>query len=354
MKTRLQADNPWKDVFEQKLGLVFDRLWRPVHESLDWLRDYENLDGELRKLTAGQKTGNRIADRLVKAFDKRSGDARFFHAEVQGKEEVDFEYRVNTCNNLAEVRYGQHVTSLVVLTDTNTDWRPSEYVSGNFPIEEAEEQEKPEEPVKKGKRGKKQEKKRVRYHDEKCLKFLMVKLIDFEGREKELEADLNPMGVFIVAHLTALRALRKPDRLKIVAAAKERLLLNLRQRKMTPDDVQFWEHCLDWFLELPPEMDNDIWDKLKALDSEQTMPFVSFAEKSGLAKGLEQGREQGLAKGLRQSLSSYLKAKYPKQAAALQKLLDAVSDNSRLGPLCDQVFAAENLDAVRDALAAAK
>lgn len=320
---KVEADSPWKDVCESKLALLFAALWPDVFASLDWGKDHEALDGELRKRTADVLTGQRIADRLIKAFDRACGDARYFHLEVQGKKEAGFRRRVHVCNARCEERFGCHVTSLVVLTDTNPRWRPSRYVSGCFPA---------------GGR---------RFRDERTLRFLTVKLIDFEGREAELEAGENPVGLFLVAHLTALRARKDIERR---AAVKLRLLLNLRQRKMTADDVQFWERCFDWLLQLPEAHDRAIWDELQRLDTGgQGMPFVSYAERRGMEKGLEKGREEGL----RQSLASFVKLKHEDHAAELLALLDAVTDESRLAPLCDAVFAADGLDGVRAALAAA-
>jgi hypothetical protein len=118
---------------------------------------------------------------------------------------------------------------------------------------------------------------------------------------------------------------------------------------MTADDVQFWERCFDWLLDLPESLNRSIWDHLQQLDQEQAMAFVSYAEQRGLDKGIEQGIEQGIEKGLRQSLTSFVNQKHKEQAAELLALLDAVSDESRLGPLCDEVFAAEGLDGVRAA-----
>src|SRR5262249_10264906 len=146
----------------------------------------------------------RIADRLIRAFARGSGDPRYFHLEVQGKKEPGFRRRIHLCNLRAEERFNAHVVSMVLLTDNSPKWRPRCYVAGQFPVlprPEAEQQA----PCP----GRK--KRRVRYLDERGLRFLTVKLIDFRGKEAELEALDNLMGLFVVGHLEALRTRRDPE-----------------------------------------------------------------------------------------------------------------------------------------------
>src|SRR5690242_2477179 len=113
----IEADPAWKEVCERKLALVFALLYPEVHEALNWSRDYEPLDQELRRFTRASKAPGRVADRLIKAFARGGGDERYFHLEVQGKKVHDFRRRVHLCNLRAEERFNSHVVSMVVLTD---------------------------------------------------------------------------------------------------------------------------------------------------------------------------------------------------------------------------------------------
>jgi hypothetical protein len=206
----LDADNPWKEVCAKKLPLVLALLFRRVHRSLSWEQDYESLDQELRKLAPELRTGKRIADRLIKAFsrvrDQEKSEARYFHLEVQGKKEKGFERRMHIYNYRAEDRFGQPVASLAILVDEDPNWRPTRYVAGFYPIKRRPTQEEqgqgPDTPMRPRRR---------RYRAERTLRFLMVKLIDFRGREAELEALDNPMGLFVVAHLEGLRTRSNPE-----------------------------------------------------------------------------------------------------------------------------------------------
>src|SRR5262245_4438787 len=101
----IASDNPWKEACEKKLNLVFDLLYPLVYRALDWSQDYVPLDGELRRFSPSSKAGGRIADRLIKAFARESGDPRYFHLEVQGKRERNFSRRIHVCNYRAEESY---------------------------------------------------------------------------------------------------------------------------------------------------------------------------------------------------------------------------------------------------------
>ena len=330
----IRADNPWKDVCEKKLPLVFSLLYSRVYDALDWTQDYEALDQELRKFSPASKAGGRIADRLIKAFSRDSGDPRYFHLEVQGKKERGFRRRIHLCNLRGEERFNAHLVSLVLLTDKNPHWRPCRYVSGQFPLpsEPIDEQQGP------GASGKK--KRRQHYLDERTLRFLMVKLIDFRGQEADLEALDNPMGLFVAAHLEALRTRADAQAREQV---KLRLIRNLRQRKMDLEDSRFWLDCLDWFLQLPRERELALSQELERLDKEENMAFVNFIERFGMEKGLEKGRGEGRLDTLRW----YLKTRYGEEGLSWLAASGDLSDETRLKDLCERIFNAAPAEQVR-------
>ncbi len=338
----ITADNPWKEACEKKLPLVLDLLYPLVHQSLDWSLDYEALDQELRRWAPASKAGGRIADRLIKAFARGSGDPRYFHLEVQGKKEGGFRRRIHVCNLRAEERFNAHVVSLVLLTDENPTWRPRRYVSGLFPVPgKPGEEEQPS--TQDGNKPRCR-----RYLDERTLGFLTVKLIDFRGQEAQLEALDNPMGLFVVAHLEALRTRNDAEAREQV---KLRLLRNLRQRKMDVEDVRLWLTCLDWFLQLPEERERALRLELDRLDKEENVPYYSFIERQaleqGMEKGMEKGMEQGRGEGRLDTLRWYLKAKYGEEGLAWLSAAAPISDETRLKELCERIFSATSAEQVR-------
>ena len=50
-------DSPWKEMLEQELPLALAFFFPKVHADLDWTRDHESLDQELRKLDPGGAIG---------------------------------------------------------------------------------------------------------------------------------------------------------------------------------------------------------------------------------------------------------------------------------------------------------
>jgi len=321
-------ESPWKEVCERKLDWVFLYFFVRVHRSLDWTRDYESLDGELRKLAPDAATGKRIADRLIKAYSKKRGEERYFHLEVQGKKEKKFPRRMYVYNYRGEDRFGLPVVSMALLVDDDAEWRPNCYVSGLYPVR-----------TRSG---------RKRYLDERRLRFLTVKVLDYKGREAELEAEDNPMGLFVLAHLEAGRT-RKDEEER--ARVKLRLLLRLREKKMAPEDKALWARFIDWFLQLPKAREEAVTAALDAQDKEQTMTYVTSWERIGLEKGLEKGLKQGVEQGRWATLTRYLKQKFGDDVAALLPASERVGDAGKQEELCDRLFLAADAEAARNILA---
>ena len=113
-------------MLEEELPLALEFFFPAVHADLDWGRDYESLDQELRKLDPGGATGKRIVDRLVKAWT-RGGDVHYLHVEVQGARERGFARRMYDYNIRCEQHLGQPVASFAILIDTHRRWRPRKH-----------------------------------------------------------------------------------------------------------------------------------------------------------------------------------------------------------------------------------
>lgn len=219
--TRVDSDSPWKELFQQALELVFAFFFPDIHADLDWGRDCESLEQELRQLAPMAEVGKRIADVLVKAYQRGTGDPRYFHVEAQGQPEDEFPHRVHVYQYRAEDRFAQHVVSLTILTDEDPEWRPNQYRA-------------------------------EQYGCVRTLTWPVRKLTDWVGREAELIAHPNPVGLFVLAQLEAQRT--RGD-VEARAAAKLRLISLVHQRKMEAEQVRQWYRYFDWFLPLPPEQE---------------------------------------------------------------------------------------------------
>ena len=211
-------DSPWKELLEQELPLALAFFLPEVHADIDWNRDYESLDQELRKLDPGGAVGKRIVDRLVKAWSK-SGDPRYLHLEAQGRKQRHMPKRMSDYNSRCVQQFGQPVASFLLLLDTNPQWRPRRYRTEI-------------------------------YGTKHTFEFVPIKILDWEGREAELRAHENPVALFVLAQLTAMRTKKDPERRM---ATKLELILLLQGRGMGADDLRRWYRYLDWLLVLPKE-----------------------------------------------------------------------------------------------------
>ncbi len=284
-------DSPWKELLDAEVPRTFAFFCPESHADLDWARDYESLEQELRQIAPQAQAGKRVADKLLKAYQLGSGDPRYFHLEVQGQREADFARRVHTCNYRAEDRFGQHVVSIVILIDDDPSWWPSEYVA-------------------------------VQYGCERTLKFRTVKLLDWRGKESELEAHPNPVALFVLAQLESRRTRDNPDER---AAVKLRLISLLHGRKMEAEEVRQWYRYLDWFLPLPPGLEKEVWREVRRQEETMKMPFVTFAERYGREQGLLQGIEVALEmKFGAQGLAIFPEVQKQSDIAVLEKVLKAI------------------------------
>jgi hypothetical protein len=272
-----EYDSPWKELLDQHLPLALALLFPDVEQDIDWSQDYESLEQELRKLAPEGETGKRLADKLVKVRT-RAGDERYLHVEVQGQPQEGFERRVYVYHYRADDRFGLPVDSLVILADDDPDWRPPKYVV---------------------------ELKRTRL----TFEFRPVKILDLVGREAELEGHANVVGLFLVAHLKSRQTREDPEER---ARVKLGLILKLHERKLEAEELRQWYRLLDWLLDLPAELEAQVWQEVRRQEQEKQMPFITFAERYGR----EQGREEGERLGLLKALGPLLKKKFGEEGAA--------------------------------------
>ncbi len=196
LKHKEHFDEAWKEVIELYFEDFIKFLFPEIYNDIDWIRGYEFLDKELEKVLKESLTGKRRVDKLVKVYLK-TGEEKYIliHIEIQGQAEQGFERRVYVYNYRITDRYGVDVVSLVVLADDNENFRPNKY--------------------------------EVKYWGfEYSFKFPVVKLIDYRGKEKELEESGNIFGEIIIFHLKSLETRGKVDERLLVKKSLIKRLYN--------------------------------------------------------------------------------------------------------------------------------
>ncbi len=176
-------DSPWEG---KLLNSTFRAFVTPffypiIHNDIDWQRGYEFLDKELQKIRPRSATGRRYVDKLVKVY-RTSGRPLWIliHIEVQTQRESGFLKRMYRYNTRIEDHFDHTVVSLIVLADDDRSWRrPHTY-------------------------------RKSLWGWSSRMTFPTAKLIDYAGREAELEADKNPFAKIVLAHLKALETRRDP------------------------------------------------------------------------------------------------------------------------------------------------
>jgi hypothetical protein len=294
-------DNPFKEVLDRFLALVLAFLLPKAHSDIDWTRDPESLETELRKVLPEAETGLKRADKLVKVFRKESGDPAFLHVEAQMFVEEGFDKRMYDYNRKAEEVYNAPVVSLAILGDDNPDWRPDRY---HFTL----------------------------WDCTKTFKFPVRKLLAWNNKERQLEKHKNPFAVFLLAHLKTLATRKDEDQ---CAEWKERLMSNLVQRDLDSEDRREWLRLVDWLMELPRERNRLVWDRIYKLQREKgsAMPFVSYFEQREL-----DAEKRGLLEGIKAMLAVQI----PQQEKSLLARAERIDDLDQLRRVLQAAAAANS------------
>jgi hypothetical protein len=119
-------DSPWKELLDYFFAWFIAFVLPEADADIDWTRDHESLETEMRKLLDESEVGLRRIDKLVKVFGKHEGDEALLHVEAQVQPQDGFERRMYVYNYKAEDRYNQPVVSIAILGDDDPDWRPSQ------------------------------------------------------------------------------------------------------------------------------------------------------------------------------------------------------------------------------------
>ena len=112
-----------------------------------------------------------------------------------------------------------------------------------------------------------------------------VKLLDFQERLAEPEADPNPFALATAAHLLAQATRQNPQQR---LAHKLALTRRLYQRGWTRQEVLDLYEFIDWFLALPESLEEAFLDEIHELEESTKMRYLSNAEYIGMKRGQQQ------------------------------------------------------------------
>ncbi|MCA9224192.1 MAG: hypothetical protein KDA47_01210, partial [Planctomycetales bacterium] len=266
-------DHPWKEALDVLFESFVEFCVPDLYARVDWTTPVKMLDKEFQQIAPVSEIGARSVDKLVEVR-LVSGDFEWLliHVEVQSQPVADFARRMFTYFYRIVDKYNKRVMSLAVLGDLDPNWRPSGYRLDTFDCSME-------------------------------FKFPVVKLLDFESRQEELEQSANPFAVVIMAHLMAQRSAGRPnDRLQY----KAQLIRQLYQRGWDAERIRGAFRLIDWMMDLPRDIEIKFRQELERIEEEHQVAYLTsierLAREEGLKEGLGQGIEKGIATGLDQGL----------------------------------------------------
>lgn len=274
-EVRDDYDGAWKYLLHQKRFFWFTAFFTPdIHTDLDTSREAEFLEQELLSIFGKRKKGTFHVDCLARVWTKRNKERWILTlVEVQAWFDEDInlrllEYFVRLLRKYRDIE----IVVILVLADDDPEWRPDGFHCKAWDT-------------------------RLDFN------FRVIKLTDYQNRIEELEADPNPFGRFVVAHLKTRQTKGKYEtRLEW----KLRLMQGLYSQGYPEQDLVECLLCIDWMMRLPERLETKMEQAIKKFEQEETMPYVSSFERIARRNGLREGRREGKREGYQETLLQLL------------------------------------------------
>ena len=297
-----EFDSPWKQILQLYFAEFMLFFFPQAHEEIDWSRGFEFLEKELAQVVRDAELGTRLVDKLVKIY-RAGGDEVWVlvHIEVQSQEETDFARRMFVYNYRIFDRYNRSVASLAVLGDERTNWRPNQFGYELFGCKVD-------------------------------FQFPVIKLVDYQQRLPELEANRNPFATVVMAHLAAVQT--RSDRLQR-KQSKLVLVRRLYEQGLGRSDIINLFGFIDWVMTLPAQLEAEFWQEYRDFEASKSMQYVTSVERFGIRQGLLEGIELGL------------KLRFGTEGLSLLPEISTIEDVEQLRAVLTGLETATNLDELR-------
>jgi hypothetical protein len=159
------------------------------------------------------------------------------------------------------------------------------------------------------------------------LRYPVVKLLDYRGKEQQLEVDSNPFAAIVLAHLKAIETQGTPgERL----TWKVRLVKGLYERGLRAEEIRQLFRLTDWMLTLPEDLEEGFLEELYRFEEERRMPYITSVERLAMKKGRQEGIQEGLREGLMEGIAVALDTKF---GAVDKELLGAIGALKSVGQM---------------------
>jgi predicted transposase/invertase (TIGR01784 family) len=268
--TQNDEDSAWKQILDAYLKNFIDYCCPKVSKKIDWSHAWTSLDKELDTIVRGNVMGKYICDKLFKVKLKKGGEQWILiHIEVQGKQQDIFAERMFKYAYRIYDKYQKAILSLAVLTDSSPHWRPASFKIGlqNFSYLKS--------------------------------KFMILKILDYQDKQAQLNASTNPFSSIILSQLIAIESKNESPRQRMLV--KVSLVKRLYSLGLSREDVLNLLVFIDWLIGLPQDLELEYKDEICKVEEEKSMAYVTtferFAREEGVQQGMQQGVQQGIAQG---------------------------------------------------------
>ena len=257
-------DSPLKEAQFAFFRRFLEFYFRYAHDDIDWSKGFESLETELRQIAGRRRAAALRVDSLFRVT-RKSGEGQLvlIHSEFQISRDPMLAERIFRYNYRAFDAQNHEVVSFVILGDPSPSWRPD---SHGWKL----------------------------WGCEMGIRFPVVKLIDYVGREEELKASDNPFGIMTFAFL---KTRETQDDMEKRRHFKMQATRALYEKNYTAEEVRLLFRTIDWMMALDEEQEIIYLDELNQLEAEKAMAYVTSVERISMKRGLEQGRLEGLQEG---------------------------------------------------------
>lgn len=315
---RSKADQAWKEALSLYFKDFMALCWPKAYEEIDWSKNPEFLEQELQAIMPEDESSRRVTDKIVKVW-LHSGCEAFIiiHIEVQGSgiSRAKFTERMMIYRYRIFDWHRCPVASLAILIDDSPTWRPDLYHS-------------------------------ELWDSVWQLKFPILKILDFRTQKQALLKHKNPFAIVILAQLGVIETMGDPSRRLDFKVHLTRMLFEKGWDKRKILDLYKF---LDGLLALPQDLKLEYNDRVKKIEKERKVSYITTAEWVGLRQGRKEGRKEGRQEGRQEGKSSLLlsllETKFKVVPNMYQELIYR-ADESRLIYWSKRVLFAESIEDV--------
>jgi hypothetical protein len=307
-------DSPWKEGMELYFKELMQFFFPGIAREIDWDKGYQFLDKELQQVVRDAEIGRKHADKLVRVWSLQDEPFHvMIHIEVQSDKDRDFPRRMYIYNYRIFDKSYRPVTSLAILADEVSSWRPDVYTSEQWGC-------------------------KINFE------FPMVKLIDYADKIDDLLDQTNPFAIITAAHLKTKATKDNPEERY---TWKWTITRALYEKGFSSKDILALYRLVDWLMMLPDDLTKQFTENLIAYEEEKKMPYVTSAERIGMEKGMDKGQILNAREMLLEALDEKFSNDTP---ADIKQQIQALNNKIMLKKLLRSTFRSKDIEDFRKTL----